>query len=207
MAYDESTGRVVLFGGEVYQSGSGSTALNDVQEYDGVAGKWTNRTPYPLPTSWPQARMDHAMAYDPSRGKIVMCGGVTENGSGFPNEIWDWDSTQGTWTNRTLSPLPANGPGGCPSNGLAYSGNGMMAVFTGSSATSNFYRWDGVLGTWTNMAPSPLPTAWPKVGGNRLSTHLVWDSGRSTLVLTGALELQSSDPQIGLADIWEWTAP
>ena len=83
----------------------------------------------------------------------------------------------------------------------------MMAVFTGSSATSNFYRWDGVLGTWTNMAPSPLPTAWPKVGGNRLSTHLVWDSGRSTLVLTGALELQSSDPQIGLADIWEWTAP
>jgi hypothetical protein len=205
MAYDESTGRVVLFGG-VATGPDSSAIFNDLWEYDGAAGTWTNRTPYPLPASWPQARMDHAMAYDPSRGKTVLCGGVTEANAGL-DEMWDWDSTQGTWTNRTPSPLPTDRPGRCPSNGFAYSGNGMMAVFTGNSVTGNFYRWNGISGTWTNMTPSPLPTAWPPLNSSRVFLALAWDSTRSRLVLIGGIVALNTNPQYGLDDTWEWVGP
>jgi hypothetical protein len=206
MAYDESTGRIVLFGGEVFAPNADREAFDDLWEYDGAAGKWTNRTPYPLPDSWPVARMDHAMAYDPSRGKTVLCSGATEAPANL-DEMWDWDSTQGTWTNRTPSPLPADRPGGCLPNGFAYSGGGMMAVFTGSTPTSNFYRWSGVSGTWTNMAPSPLPTAWPPLISSRVFTSLAWDSARNRLVLIGGVEVLGTNTDYGLDDTWEWVGP
>jgi len=208
MAYDESTGRVVLFGGEVFNSSS-KAALPDLWEYDGTTDTWTNRTPNPLPDSWPQARMDHALAYDPSRGKTVLCGGVTE-ALGLLDEVWDWDSTQGTWTNRTPTPLPADRPYGCSPNGFAYSGNGKMAIFVGGSyptATRNFYQWDGVLGTWTNMAPSPLPTSWPPYGSYRPRPSLAWDSTRSKVVMTGGLVVHNTNTSEALNDTWEWSGP
>ena len=75
MAFDESTGQVMLFGGAHRDPRLGDGELLDLWLYDPATDRWSNPT-YPLPGTWPRARHGHAMVYDPSRKLIVMYGGV-----------------------------------------------------------------------------------------------------------------------------------
>ena len=81
MAYDSARGRVVLFGGNGRDTGPGysTNVLNDTWEWDGNA--WAQRMPATnpdVPSSLaPYMRTSFAMAYDSSRGLVVLFGGVS----------------------------------------------------------------------------------------------------------------------------------
>ncbi len=100
MAYDPTSGRVIMFGG----FDDFGVRLNDTWAYDPVANTWTDLSPQ---GTLPPARSAQAMAYDPSSGRVIMFGGL----SGSPNpssslegldDTWAYDPVANTWTN--LSP-------------------------------------------------------------------------------------------------------
>jgi hypothetical protein len=88
MAYDAARGRVVLFGGE-----DQTVRKNDVWEWDGST--WVDKTPAGLK---PSARKFHTMAYDSARARVVMFGG-DDGGTGWRDDIWEWDGT--SWVDKT----------------------------------------------------------------------------------------------------------
>lgn len=105
MAYDAGRQRVVLFGG-YYHGGSGCS-LNDTWEYDG--SQWTQR----YPTTTPAGRCGQSMAFDPSRNKVVMFGGTSNNG--LYNDTWEYDGVD--W--RLLQPATRPAARQCASLGPA----------------------------------------------------------------------------------------
>jgi hypothetical protein len=88
---------VVLFSGA-----RESIADPDLWEWDGAAGTFTERTPDPIPPSWPPPRVDHGLAWDPIRGRVVLFGGTYGAAAiGFAVEYfadtWEWDGATGTF--------------------------------------------------------------------------------------------------------------
>lgn len=67
MVFDESSGKIVLFGGTV-----GYRDANDTWIYDPVAIEWSEATPQ---GELPPPRSDHAMVSDPTSGCVVIFGG------------------------------------------------------------------------------------------------------------------------------------
>ncbi len=90
MDYDTQRLRMVMFGGTgngVYTSHPG-TLLNDTWEYDGATQTWAQRPS----VIQPSPRMDHAMAYDSLRNRMVLFGGFTDSGSSA--ETWVYDTAK-----------------------------------------------------------------------------------------------------------------
>jgi hypothetical protein len=82
LAYSEARGRIVLFSGDRITSA-------DTWEWDGVTGLWqVYRDPSPTltpdPPIWPSMRVGSEIAYDSSRGAVVLFGGR------FLRDIWEW---------------------------------------------------------------------------------------------------------------------
>ena len=68
MAYDLTSGRLIMFGG----LDSAGTVLDDAWAYDPVANTWTELEPS---GTQPVARAGHVMVYDPASGRLIMFGG------------------------------------------------------------------------------------------------------------------------------------
>lgn len=86
MAFDRERGRAVLFGGGGQSPESGY--LSDTWEWDGSS--WTH-----VSDTGPQARMRHAMAYDPISESVVLHGGQYMDI--FPrskSDTWSWNGTE-----------------------------------------------------------------------------------------------------------------
>jgi hypothetical protein len=102
-AYDEARHRYVLFGGVTFtlQPTIGFALLNTLWEFDGAT--WTRRE---VSGAWPAARFGAHMAYDGSRGKVVLwsgCRDLRQGGSGSRpfceavlGDFWEWDGV--AWT-------------------------------------------------------------------------------------------------------------
>jgi modification target Cys-rich repeat protein len=191
MAYDSSRKRVVMFGG--------STAPgNATWEWDGDAGAWELRQQ--MAGARPSRRYGHALAYDASRGKVVMVGGIDESGGSNP-EVWEWDGTAETWTMK--------GPGPNPSrwgHAMAYhAGLHRIVLFGGSyrhptlgdGDLFDIWEYDGAADSWVNKT-YPLPPAWPRA---RRGHALCYDTARAVTVLYGGEVQVLSGPA---ADLWEW---
>ena len=87
MAYDPLRQEVVLFGG---QSRPPVVApLNDTWVYDGI--NWTQKQ-----VTGPPPLTSHTMAFDPSRGTVVLHGGFDNGTPSVSNQTWEWDGNQ--WT-------------------------------------------------------------------------------------------------------------
>jgi len=88
LAYDPSTGKVLLFGGE---GSYGGPTYGDTWLWDG--GNWTQQSP----ATSPPARSMASMAYDSALGTLVLFGG-SQAGSGAPyfSDTWLWDGA--TWS-------------------------------------------------------------------------------------------------------------
>src|SRR5262249_25972178 len=82
MAYDPVRSRTLLFGG---QPASGND-LNDTWEWDGSS---CMQCPPPMV---PSGRRSPTMAFDPSRGTLVLYGGFAS--SQALDDIWEWNGTQ-----------------------------------------------------------------------------------------------------------------
>ena len=173
-----------LFGG--YQTG---IYTNDSWEWNGVTKTWRNVTPAgPSPSH----RVNHAMAFDPDRGKVLLFGGQGTNNLRL-NDMWEWDVTARTWTNITFS-----GPRPTPRkySGMVYDeATGKIVLFGGSDATIRFgdtWEWDPAKKSWADVTPAgakPSP---------RSELTMIYNSTCMKSVLYGGYTAGSNDER------WEW---
>ncbi len=133
IAYDAARGRAVLFGGQRPTAGIAEEDLADTWEWDGV--NWTQLQP----TDSPSARAGHAMAYDPSRKRVVLFGGFS-NTTGELNDAWEWDGV--TWQRAPHTP----GPQGRVEHAMAYDPiRKRLVLFGGRNREPNDWRIKGPL--------------------------------------------------------------
>jgi hypothetical protein len=133
----------------------------------------------------PGVRSNSAMAFDSSRGTLVLYGG--QNGGTVLGETWELNGT-GSWTL-----IPATGPGPRAGHALVYDGvrhrvllfGGFDNTFTGQTDT---WEWDGT--SWTRVATTGPPS--------RNNPAAAYDSARGRVVLFGGQSL------LPIGDTWEW---
>lgn len=85
-------------GGGGGAAGSGGFGGTLEPPYDGPPGAWVDRTPSPIPATWPTAYPYSGLAHDGTRGRVVfVVHGIPEEDF----EIWDWDGATKTFTHET----------------------------------------------------------------------------------------------------------
>jgi hypothetical protein len=178
MAYDTSTGQLVLFGGN-----GGSGFLDDTWTWDG--SNWTQQTP---PSS-PAARELAAMAYDGSTGQLVLFGGFGNSGIAL-NDTWTWNGTN--WAQQ----FPTNSPPTKADSAMAYDASaGQLVLFGGvgnnNAETDDTWTWDGT--NWTQQFPTNSPPA-------RYEAASAYDTSSGQLVLFGG----NSNTVTWFDDTWTW---
>jgi len=84
MAYDSERSVVVMFGGYYRDNQLGSQLLSDSWEWDGESWRQVS-------LEGPSARNSHAMAYDSTRGFVVLFGGYNfQEGGQYLNDTWEY---------------------------------------------------------------------------------------------------------------------
>ncbi len=132
--------------------------------------------------SWPQARYDHAMAYDSDLKRIVMFGGRSAASGPHFSDLWEWDATVGNWSQRTP-------PGAATALPYDRSGHAMVydpvtkktIMFSGWQPGAGFFHpewweWDGSAQTWAKhpLVAGTNPT--PRFGAS-----MVYDTARNKI--------------------------
>jgi MYXO-CTERM domain-containing protein len=164
MIFDSKAGKVVLFGGGRSQLGGEPMTLYaayaDTWEFDGT--HWAQRTT----TAAPTARADFGFAYSASTKKAYLFGGMeipTLNAPGTPKQdIWEYDSEGGTWTERTAA---GNKPSPRFGHGMTIDASGVAVVFGGfdigtSGSKKDLWTWSLANGTWQGNEATATP--WPR---------------------------------------------
>jgi hypothetical protein len=145
MAYDSARGVTVAVGGCTTDASGFETCLDDTWEYDGAT--WT-ASPASLPSPVSFTSVANRMAYDESRGVVVLLG---RSDSGTPG-TWEYDGT--AWTEV----LPAaSSPDG---RALLWydEGRGATVVLVrpwDSVTSSATWEYDGA--AWTEVATGSFP--------------------------------------------------
>jgi hypothetical protein len=98
MAFDPSSGKVVMFGGNVSR---GTTYLSDTWLWDGTA--WTQAHP----TQSPEARDRTIAVTDTATGRVVLYGGQINEQATY-SDVWIW--AQGAWTLAQPQPTRSSAP-------------------------------------------------------------------------------------------------
>ena len=102
IAYDQTSRKLVLFGGE-----AGYAFYGDTWTYDGV--DWTQQQP----TATPPARCDNALVFDPTLNKVVMFGGVAgpceDCGDARLNDTWLWNGSNWAQVQTPVTPAARSG--------------------------------------------------------------------------------------------------
>jgi hypothetical protein len=189
MVYDEARGVVVLFGGAAQLN---QVRYADTWEWNGST--WTQRSF----ASSPGPRMDHGLAYDRARSRVVLHGGYDPS-STLLGDTWEYDGT--SW-------IPRNTFGVGPSNralhAMAYDPvrqrtvlfGGHVAI-AGAPLANDLWEWSGT--SWTARSSALRPSG-------RFEAELCFDSSSGAMHLYGGeVHLQT------LSDHWVlgasgWTA-
>lgn len=154
MAWDDARGVVVLFGGS--SSPGGQPDLRDVWEWDGT--NWVDRTPSPVPATWPAARGYHALAFDPGRRRTYLFGGYTA-ASGRTRETREWDGTN--WATISVPPSLSTRM----DHAMAFDARGRIVLFGGDDGVPNGETWQltpaVANGSGTGCGAPPLTAAAP----------------------------------------------
>ncbi len=172
MAYDESRGVSVLFGG----GNSSGGPSRETWEWNG--NSWLLRA-----VSGPTPRWGHGMVYDPDRRKVLLFGGNRNRGDNpadFLRDTWEWDG-------RAWKLLATNGPSPRASFALAYDSVVRRTVlYGGQNGVGGGGQW--LYDTWEfNSAAAqwvPVLGGWP--AGFSLSTwppKMAFDTRRGKRVL------------------------
>jgi N-acetylneuraminic acid mutarotase len=195
MVYDSIRRRMVMFGGYVY-IGFDVVFFNDLWEFDSSSNAWVQRV---YQGDNPSKRYGMSMVYDSSHARAVMFGGGGYDS--FHQDIWEWDGETGSWSNRT----PATGDVPSPryAAAMAYDSNtGKVILFSGITepftGLRDTWEWDGNSGTWLKIEPAGVkPDA-------RIGASMVYDSARSVMVLFGGL--RTHEPYEEFSDTWNWNS-
>jgi hypothetical protein len=171
MAFDSKRGRMVMV-----LSGSGSS---ETWESDGV--NWTQMSPVNNPT----ASINDGIAYDSTRGVIVLISRTSTT------ETWEWDGID--WTLRsTAGPSPRFLPS------VVYDTVAERVVLYGGQGGplgyfDDTWEWDGATGTWSQRNSFTTPS--------RRIAAMTFDGARGVSVLFGG-----DGPAGLLDDTWEWNS-
>ena len=208
LAFEKSTGNVLLFGGGPYDPNSpddnqgtgASVAFGDTWEWNPAAGKWTKFTPAVSPS----ARYDSAMIWDATRARAVLFGGMEKIQAGLngvpKQDTWEWDPSKSSWTNHSII---GNRPSPRYGHAMAYDpGRGVTMLVGGwdmetGNALADVWEWNPTGGAWSQRLTGNednLPQA-------RMFASLVTDSARNLLDLVGGLTFNYSNPPPG--EIWD----
>ncbi len=168
MVYDASESRFLLFGGQ----GNGGSLLQDSWTFDSASSLWTRLTL----TRSPTARSSAVMAYDSSRGTIVLFGG--RNLSGILGDTWLYAHASQKWVE--LSPSPAPTARAAPS--MVYDSSVNLFVLFGGQEGSLYFKesWllDPISSGWKFLSPPISPS--PRADGS-----MVFDSSAQASILFG----------------------
>lgn len=191
MTYDSARERAVLFGGWAYTSGGFTVLSDETWEWDGR--RWRDMAP----AQRPSPRAGSAMAYDATRGQVLLFGGYEGEPTSATSlsDTWMWDGS--TWTQLS----PAQSPSPRDHHAMAYdAARGEILLFGGvlnNSATAtqhlgDTWSWDGT--TWVQLSPANAPAA-------RMNHAMAYDSVRERTVLFGGRVGVVGD---FVGDTWEW---
>ncbi|MCA8949979.1 MAG: hypothetical protein KDE27_10785, partial [Planctomycetes bacterium] len=186
MATDPATGYALVFGGW-NGSGSSGTLFADTWIWDGA--DWTA-----LPAAGPSARADAATAANPTAGILAVAGGLTGlSPTEFADDVWQWQTTSWTRSNRGSLPAPIY------DYGAAYDERrGEVVVFGGQTDCSPISpvviddMWIWKEGAWEQRNPPFRPSP-------RSYDRLCYDAARDRVVLYGG-----NGGGTPLGDTWEW---
>lgn len=132
----------------------------------------------------PLPRYRPVMAYDTTRGNLLLFGGYSDDGR-YLADTWTWDL--GVWSHRYLEANPTARD--CAS--VAFDPTQVQVVFFGGNITKNeTWTWDGQ--TWTERRPPSSPVA-------RDCASMAYDAARNEVVLFGGYNRER-----GLNDTWVW---
>ena len=212
MVYDSDQQVGVVFGGAaILNPDAGATLVAETWEWNGRS--WSERTPTaPTADNNPEARYQHAMAFDSARHVTVLFGGALASGL-YAGDTWEWDGTR--WAKPTLT--DPEGDGGPPERSLAAmvydSDRGVVVLFGGTGSGSypgtlgDTWEWDG--SSWENRTPA-APTA-DNTPAARVYPAMAYDSVRHATVLYGGktYEHVGSPPgdywdAFDSTETWEW---
>ena len=159
IAFDESSGEIVLFANKVFGGFGNKTWTWDGDTWSEVTGPG------------PSVRDLMEMVYDPENDSIVLYGGL----SGTEQTLGDtWIFEDGEWSEADppVSPPPNYG------QAMAYDPVlGQVLMFGGiGDNRDQTWAWDG--NTWTELEPAHLPRG-------RFRGQLAYDAHRERLVLFG----------------------
>jgi hypothetical protein len=159
---------VVLFGGGACcQPGGISYLANDTWVFDGL--DWHEK----FPSTSPPGRLDAPLAFDAGAGKVVLYGGLRENGV-TDASTWLFDGTE--WQEWMATSPPGNRDG----HSMAYDASRGVVVLFGAAATGDegvTWEFDGT--QWTARQTLFQPET------NRRWTPLAYDSKREVVMLFG----------------------
>ena len=206
IAYDLTTGDVVLFGG--YQSGG--VDLNDTWLWNGTTWTQVDDTGDPgcttACTNSPSARFDATMAQATS--SVVLFGGLSFALVAVQNDTWLWNGI--TWTQ-----VDDTGDPGCTTTctasppvredeAMAYdptTGDVVLFGGIGNSVLSDTWLWNGI--TWTQVDDTGDPgctTACTNSPSARYYVTMTYDPTTGDVVLFGGLGLGGN-----LSDTWVYS--
>ncbi|MGQ0627139.1 MAG: Kelch repeat-containing protein [Phycisphaerales bacterium] len=182
LTFEPNTQRLILFGGITAAQGAAfASPTNETWAFNGF--NWVELT---LNGPAPQPRFAHAAAFDPSRGRLVVLGGLDQNGTALGDTIeFDWSSP--SW--RSIVP-PTDPRFGAA---MAYDASRRVTVAFGGerngTTTSEVLESQG--GAWmVRQLPGPSP---------RSFSAMAYDPARQSIVMFGGL----GNNGVALNDTWE----
>jgi hypothetical protein len=173
--FDPVLGEEVLVGGA---PASGYSFFEGPRVYRGGAtGKYLEI----VPAATVPPRRSHAMAYDMSRARTVLFGGLGDDPTSPLADTWEWDGQ------RWMQPSPAVVPPARSGHRMAYD---MVRQRVVMFTLADTWEWDGT--AWHQVATSGPPA--------RINPAMAFDVTRGVTLLFGG----QAGVQAFLDDLWEW---
>ena len=141
----------------------------ELYEYDPAQDAWSDLTRVEAQPGidWPPGREDHGFAFDPGSGRFLAFAGEGNQDQSL-NDLWSYDETTNTWTQRQQSYDAPGGAEVAPREvyNISYDNHGGFYLFGGAYLTgadsqplsptyaNDLWRLDVASGTWTLLAGS-----------------------------------------------------
>lgn len=168
MAWDSINGEAVLFGGNLDQAGGPAGKSDETWIWNGATWKQA------VVAVSPQPRSGHAMAFDASRGMVLLFGGEDEEGN-LLDDTWGWHGGRWERLDATRSPDPRQG------HEMAYDAVRQEVVLFGglggAGNTNDTWTWDGA--GWILRAETgrPSPRSFHAMAGKEPACGVVLFGG------------------------------